>query len=342
MKLKFAFSGSGYIADIHATALQHFQDEVEIVAVADPFSDPREKFSKKFNIPNQFNNLEDLLKSQEVDAILICTPNYLHVPQSLLALNAGVHVLVEKPMAMNTQEACDLLNKSKSSNALLMVGHCWRFDEEVRWLKNQIDKDLLGNIIRTKSYGVHINWGPSGWFQQKKYAGGGALVDMGIHALDTTRYLIGDPLPVSVYAKLGTYYKDFDVDDTGVLLVTWDNGVFSYIETGWWQPHMDGPEASTQVYGVKGFGSVFPTFMELPDPITQRITKVDPGFSYPRQEHCSIHMYIEQLRYFITCIREKVTPVPGAKEGFVNMVVLECAYQSALTDKVIPIELKNL
>lgn len=342
MSLKFAFCGSGYIANIHATALQQFKEEVEIIAVVDPFPDLREKFAKKFNIPKQLSNLEALLGEGDVDALIICTPNYLHVPQSLAALNAGVHVMVEKPMAMNADEAYDLLLHGKTSASHLMVAHCWRFDEEVQWLKSQIEKGLLGKIIRTKSYGVHVNWGPSGWFQQKKFAGGGALVDMGIHAIDTTRFLVGDPLPISVYARLGTYYGMFDVDDTGILIVNWDNGVSSYIETGWWQPHMDGPESSTQVYGTTGFGTVFPTCLELPDPISQRITRIDPGYKHPREEHCSMKMYITQMRYFINCIRQGKTPIPGAKEGWINMRILDCAYQSATTGQVVNLEWRDI
>ena len=69
---------------------------------------------------------------------------------------------------------------------------------------------------------------------------------MGIHAVDTVRFLLGDPLPASVYAQIGTYYGDFDVDDTGVIIVNWDDGTSSYIDSGWWQPQSDGPEASTR------------------------------------------------------------------------------------------------
>ena len=92
------------------------------------------------------------------------------------------------------------------------------------------------------------------------------MADMGIHALDTARFLLGDPQPVSVYARIGTYYQDFDVDDTGVIMVNWDNGAVSYIESGWWQPHSDGAEAATQLYGRQGFAQLFPTLLELPIP----------------------------------------------------------------------------
>src|SRR5258706_267015 len=193
------------------------------------------------------------------------------------------------------------------------------------------------NIIRTKSYGVHTHWGPGGWFTQKEFAGGGAMADMGIHALDTARFLLGDPGPVSVYAKIGTYYKNFDVDDTGVMIVEWDNGATSYIESGWWQPHADGPEAATQLYGIQGFGQLFPTKLELPNEKEGKIDMIESGFQFPRTEHCPQSLYDEQLKYFIQCIEKRETPVPAGLQGLVNMRVVDAAYESSRTGKVVKI-----
>jgi predicted dehydrogenase len=332
--MKIAFAGAGYIINIHAKAAKA-QKDVELAAVVEKFADKAEALAKKFKIKNQYETVEQLLKSDNVDALVIGTPNFLHAPQAIAALKAGVHVLVEKPMAMNAREAEKMMNASAQSGATLMVAHCWRFDEDVNWLKAQSKK--LGKIIRTKGYGVHSNWGPGGWFTQKVLAGGGALADMGIHALDTARYLLGDPKPVSVHAKIGTFYKDFDVDDTGVILVEWDNGATSYIESGWWQPHMDGPEAATQLYGTRGFGQLFPTLLELPNAEAQRVDTVKSGFKFPRREHCPQSMYDSQMAYFITCIREKKSPVPGGLEGLTNMKVVEAAYESSRTGKVVNI-----
>jgi len=333
--MKVAFAGAGYIINIHARAAQ-VQQGVELVAVVEKFSDKAAVLAEKFGIPNQFETVEQLLKWGNVDALVIGTPNFLHAPQAIAALEAGVHVLVEKPMAMNVREAEKMLEVSAKSGATLMVAHCWRFDEDVNWLKKQTPK--LGKIIRTKGYGVHVHWGPGGWFTQKELAGGGALADMGIHALDTARFLLGDPQPVSVYAKIGAYYKDFDVDDTGIIIVHWDNGTTSYIESGWWQPHSDGPEAATQLYGTQGFGQLFPTKLELPNLEEEKLDVIDAGFEFPRAEHCPQNMYDAQMVYFLACICENQTPVPGGLVGLVNMKVVEAAYQSNKTDKVVKIQ----
>jgi predicted dehydrogenase len=305
--MKIAFAGTGYINKIHAQAAQNLG--LELVAVVNHKADSIIEFGKR---------------------------NYLHAPQTIAALKAGVPVMVEKPMAMNAQEAEQMCEAAEKSGTLLMVAHCWRFEPDVLWLKEHSAK--LGKIIRTKGYGVHTHWGPSGWFTQKELAGGGALADMGIHALDTARFLLGDPLPVSVYAKIGTYYKDLDVDDTGIILIEWDSGATSYIESGWWQPHADGPEAATQLYGTQGFGQLFPTKLELANIQEQTIDVIDSGFAFPREEHCPQSLYDSQLKYFVECIETNQTPVPGGTEGWINMKVVDAAYESSRIGKVVEIK----
>ena len=326
MTIRLAFTGAGYIASIHAQAARN-QPDVELVAVVEKFTDRSKAFAEKFGVRCCYTSVEQLLAGGGVDALVIGTPNFLHALQTLAALEQGVHVLVEKPMAMNAGEAEQMLAASRKSGALLMVAHCWRFDEDVLWLKKQSAR--LGQIIRTKGYGVHVNWGPAGWFTQKHLAGGGALADMGIHALDTARFLLGDPQPVSVYANIGTHYKDFDVDDTGLILVNWQGGAVSYIKSGWWQPYADGPEACTQLYGVKGFGQVFPTFIQ-----DNRGNRKEAGTPYPRKEHSPQSMYDAQMAYFLKCVRTGATPVPGGVEGLVNMKIVDAAYKSARSGKV--------
>jgi predicted dehydrogenase len=333
MTLKFAISGAGYIAAIHALAIQNCGARVE--AVVEKFSDKAAAFASRFGIHKQYTVLEELLKDGGVDALVICTPNFMHAPQALAALRSGIPVLVEKPMAMDAAEAAQMLSASQKFATALMVAHCWRFDQDVLWLKAQMPR--IGPVLRTKGYGVHTHWGPAGWFTQKELAGGGALADMGIHALDTARFLLGDPQPVSVYARIGTYYKDFDVDDTGVILVNWDNGAVSYIESGWWQPHSDGAEAATQLYGRQGFAQLFPTLLELPGPEKKRVETVKSGFEFPRKEHCPQRMYDAQMAHFIEAINGKTVPSPGGEEGLVNMKVVDAAYLSARTGEVVPV-----
>lgn len=331
--MKIAIAGAGYIAAFHARAIKN--NGGEVAAVIEKYADKRAEFARRFRIKQLYETVEQALEGTQFDGLVIGTPNFLHAPQALVALNTGLAVMVEKPMGMDSAECCKMTEASQKSGAPLMVGHCWRFDQDVLWLKEQAPK--LGKLIRTKGYGVHTNWGPGGWFTQKQLAGGGALVDMGIHAVDTARFLLGDPQPVSVYAKIGTYYKDFDVDDTGVMIVNWDNGATSYIESGWWQPHSDGPEAATQLYGESGFGQLFPTLMKIPNQQTGQIELTKSGYKFPRKEHCPQSMYDAQMNYFMRCVEMRTTPVPGWQEGLVNMKVVDAAYHSTSSGKVVEI-----
>ncbi len=332
--MKIAIAGAGFIANYHAKAIEN--NGGEVAAVVEKYSDKAEAFAKKYRIKKQYSTVEQLIQAGGVEALIIATPNFLHAPQAIAALNAGMHVLVEKPMSMDGHEAEEMVQASIKSGMKLMVGHCWRFDEDVNWLKARTAR--LGKIIRTKSYGVHTHWGPSGWFTQKQLAGGGAMADMGIHALDTTRYLLGDPQPISVFAKIGTYYQDFDVDDTATVMIEWDNGVSSYIESGWWQPHADGPEAATQLYGTQGFGQLFPTLLELSNSTQQKVELISSGLVVPRQDHCPQSMYDTQMAHFFSCLREHKTPSPGGYEGLINMKIIDAAYLSSKTGKVLEIK----
>jgi len=334
MTLKIALTGTGSIAKVHAQAIQNTPD-TEIVAVVNHRPESMRAFAAEFGIERQYPDVGAMLEDGDVDALIVGTPNYLHAPQTIAALEAGVHVMVEKPMAMDAAEAKEMLDTSRRCGVLLMVAHCWRFDPEVLWLRKQVEAGKLERIVRTKGYGVHVHWGPSGWFTQKIYAGGGAMADMGIHALDTARFLLGDPQPVSVYACIDTVYKDFDVDDTGVILVNWEGGAMSTIESGWWQPHADGVEAATQLYGTGGFGQIFPTYLELLDAEREAVERVDAGFPAVRDPHCPQSMYDDQMAYFVECIQSGRTPSPGGLEGWINMRVVDAAYESARTGKVV-------
>ena len=158
---------------------------------------------------------------------------------------------------------------------------------------------------------------------------------MGIHAIDTARYLLGDPRPISVYARISTEYGDYAVDDSGTIWINWDNGASSIVESGWWWPHADGPEASTQVYGAEGFGQIFPTRLELPDRAAGRVEAVDSGYPHPRDPHCPQIMYDRQMAHFVDCIRENAAPSPDANDGLVNMRIVDAALESSRSGDVI-------
>jgi predicted dehydrogenase len=247
-----------------------------------------------------------------VDAAVIATPNALHAEQAIAFLEAAKHVLVEKPMARTLAEAETMVKAARASGAALMVGHCWRFHRDVRALRARVEAGELGEIVKTRSYGAHARWGPSGWFTDPDLAGGGALLDMGVHAIDTTRDLLGDPEPLRVCAAVGTRYGSYAVDDDAVLLVIWSNGTSSLVEAGWWLPHAAGLEADTELYGTGGYARVW-------------------GFTEPPAgyEHCTQPMYSAQLAEFVEAVAAGRQPRPSGEDGQIVMEVVEQAYASA-------------
>ena len=122
-----------------------------------------------------------------------------------------------------------------------------------------------------------------------------------------------------------------------MIVVNWDNGATSYIESGWWQPYADGPEASTQLYGLEGMAHLFPTGLVLTGEEPKQLEKVASGYPDVRDPHCAQSMYDNQLVYFVDCIDKGTRPVPGGNEGLINMQIVDSAYQSSQSGQVVQI-----
>jgi predicted dehydrogenase len=309
---RVALFGCGWIQDFHARGVLAHGDD--LVAVANHREESAHAFAERYAIPRVTTDWEALAADPEVDAAVVATPNALHAPQAIALLRNGKHVMVEKPMAISVAECDAMIAASRDGGGSLMVAHCWRYRDEVRAMRDRIASGELGDVVRTHSYGVHAGWGPSGWFTDPTLSGGGALVDMGVHAIDTARYLLGDPLHADVCATIGTRYADgrYTVDDDGVLLITWDDGVTSVVESGWWQPHLGGLEADTEVFGTGGYARIWPA-----EP---------PSADY---EHCTQPMYSAQVAEFLDAIDEGRAPRPSGEDGRVVMQIVEEAYRSA-------------
>ncbi len=324
---KIALIGTGFIADYHARGLQAIAG-VEMVAVVSKNIGNAKNFAAKYGIEKAYDTITEVVEDTSIDAVIISTPNKFHAPYAMAFLESGKDVFIEKPMAMNAAECRQIAEMAKKREQLVMVGHMWRFDMDAQYIRETVASGVLGKIFKTKGYGIHENWGPSGWFVNKELAGGGALADMGVHAIDTVRYLLGDPKPTQVYARISTQFGNYEVDDTGILMITWDNGTESIIESGWWHPHKDGPEASTSLFGTKGYANLFPTFLKTPkdDAFETTVPQLPE-----RTEHCDQTIYTRQMEHFVDCIKTRQNPVPGIVEGQVVLTIVDAAYRSAKT-----------
>lgn len=310
---RVALIGCGWIQHFHARGVSAHPNG-QLVALANHRLETATKFAQEHSIPKVTTDWQSLTSDPDIDAAIVSTPNSLHAPQAIAFLQAGKHVLVEKPMATTVEEADAMIEASRGSGAHLMVAHCWRFRDEVIAVRDRIASGELGRVVKTRGYGVHAGWGPSGWFTDADLAGGGALLDMGVHAIDTARFLLGDPALRRVCATVGNRYAKgrYKVDDDGILLISWSDGTNSIVESGWWQPHMGGLEADTEVYGSAGYTRIWPA--------------VDPGEDY---EHCTQPMYTAQVREFLDSIAQGRQPSPSGEDGRVVMDVVARAYASA-------------
>ncbi len=308
--MKVALFGCGWIQDFHARAVAECGHEVAVVA--NHREETARAFAARHGIGAITTDWAAVAADPSIDAVVIGTPNALHAPHAIAALEAGTHVLVEKPMAVTVAECDAMIAAAERSGASLMVAHCWRFHPAVRAMRERIVAGELGEIVKTRGYGVHAGDGPSGWFVDPALAGGGALPDMGVHAIDTARFLLGDPSPARVCAAIGTRYGDYDVDDDGILLISWTQGTNSVVESGWWQPHKEGLEAETEVYGTGGYARIFP--------------REEPSEDY---EHCTQPMYTTQMREFLGAIEAGRQPRPDGVDGRAVIEIVEAAYASA-------------
>jgi predicted dehydrogenase len=309
--VRVALIGSGWIQDFHVRGVLAYPG-AELVVVANHREESAHALAERHGISEVTTDWGSLTGRDDLDAVVVATPNALHAEQSIAFLEVGKHVLVEKPMAVSVAECDAMIDAAAHGGASLMVAHCWRFRSEVIAMRERIASGELGEVVKTRGYGVHEAWGPAGWFVDPELAGGGALVDMGVHAIDTARFVLGGPLPERVCAAVRTRYGTYDVDDDAILLVGWSNGTNSVIESGWWHSHKEGMEADTEVYGTKGYARIFP--------------REEPSEDY---DHTSQPMYTEQMREFLGAIEEGRAPRPSGEDGRIVMQVVERAYTSA-------------
>lgn len=247
-KLGIGIIGSGGIAqNAHMPGYAAVPELCEIVAVADANPETAQKAAEKFNVKNVFDDYKKLLEMDEIDAVSVCTPNYLHLEPTLLAFQAGKHVLCEKPIAMNGDEARQMVDAGRAAGKKFQVGYNNRFAPGSQMLKRYIEAGELGDIYYARAQALRRR-GIPGWgvFIDKSKQGGGPLIDIGVHILDLTLWLMGHPKPVAAsgvtYAKFGKRddivgfmgqwdYKNFTVEDFASALIRFDNGATVVLES---------------------------------------------------------------------------------------------------------------
>ena len=248
-KLRIGIIGTGGIAHAHASAYKKLKN-VEIVAGADIVPGKAAAFMQEFDLPNAkcFTSAEEMIKAVELDAVSVCTYNSTHSECATAALNAGLHVLLEKPMSITLDQTITMLKAEKKSGKILTVGFQPRYDVNTRKVKEIVSSGALGDVYYVQTGGGRRRGIPGGTFINKEKAGVGALADIGCYALDFALNTIGYPKPLTVsavaYNHFGTnpkYFgdaKNFQVDDFSAAFIRLEGGITLDFRMSW-AMHMD-------------------------------------------------------------------------------------------------------
>ncbi|WP_283138895.1 Gfo/Idh/MocA family protein [Rhizohabitans arisaemae] len=325
---RLAIAGTGYIADYHARAVATAGGE--LVAAVNHRAQSLDALGERYGFRRRYLDLDHLIADGEVDALIVATPNALHAEQTVRALEAGLPVLLEKPMAMTVAES-RAIAAAERPDAKVMLAHCLRFDPQVRWIRDLVRDGTLGRPVHTTAHAIHAGFGPEGWFADPALAGGGAMMDLAVHAIDLSRFLLGDPQPVSVTARCGTHYRDLPVDDTAILMIVWDNGVTSGVEAGWWHPHAPGPTGSIRVSGTDAYAQTFPGMLVRPEAEPERVAAFPAELTEPALQH----RYDEQMRAFLETVAGQDEPAPDSADGITSMEIIEAAYASSASGETV-------
>lgn len=344
-KLKIAIIGLGEISEHHIQGYLNNKN-TEIYAFCDMNAELLIKKGEKYGISRLYTDLATMFKElPEIDAVSVCTCNCAHASCSMMALNAGKDVLCEKPMAMNATEAKAMLETAKKNNKKLMVGFVRRFGNDTAVVKDFIQNGSLGDIYYAKATYLRRNGNPGGWFGDKKRSGGGPLIDLGVHIIDLTRYLMGNPKPISVYGvtfnKLGnrkglkddliSYVSEkktdndiCDVEDFAVAFIRYDNGAVLSVETSF-SLNIKSNVGVIELFGTNGGVKLAPEF-ELFTQINGYLADVklnmDTRLSFNG-------LFQKEIDYFVDALLTDKDLTEIAEDGVILMEIIDAIYKSA-------------
>ena len=350
-KLRIGLIGAGGIARaVHITGYSRM-DNVEVVAICDIKLEKARAMAEEYNVPRVFENYKDLLALEDIDAVDICTPNYLHPIIAVEALERGLHVFCEKPDAMTSADVERMKEAAERNGKVLMVMRNNRYMPVSSYLKKYIEAGKMGEI-----YAARCGWqrrrgipGKGGWFTTKEQSGGGPLIDLGVHMIDLTMWLMGNPRPVAVSGCTYCKFADndvsdsvnsdfgeknsegtFDVEDLAMGFIRFENGACLQIEFSW-ASNIDEEQRFFELRGTKS-GAIWNSTKGKLGIYTEELgSTVDFIPNIDNEKGIQIHE--ANLRHFADVVLNGAEPMFVPQQG-VNMVkILEAIYKSAQTGR---------
>lgn len=339
MKLRYACIGIGGIAGKKHLKQYAMVESIEMVAVCDVDSEKAKQAASKFGIAKVYSDYQELFRQERLDLASICTPNNLHATMVKAALEAGIHVHCEKPLALNPKEIEAIIEAKNCTEKKVLVGLNKRFTPETEYIKRCIDADFLGEI-----YHSQCGWrrragipGRGSWFTDKQKSGGGALIDLGVHMMDLTMYLMDYPIPIAVdgsaYQKFNeSHTRDrngyngskegvFDVEDMAVGHVRLDNGCTLSYEFSW-ASNIKKESFYYELKGTKGGVTFIDNQLEIYTELNGVCVDVIPRLN---ERVASIG----ECEHFVECIVHDLEPRATAEQAYELSKIIDGAYTSS-------------
>lgn len=345
-KIKVAVVGTGTISNMHIVSYQN-NPNVELYAFCDLDEAKLKMMGEKYGVSRLYTDEETMLKElPEIDAVSICVWNSNHMPCTVMALNYGKNVLCEKPMATSAEEARTMKAAADKAGKLLMIGFVRRYGNDTAIFKDFQDQDYFGEIYWAKAQYIRRNGNPGGWFGEKAKSGGGPLIDLGVHVIDLTRYMVGNPKPVSVYGA--TFQKLFDrrnlktpkgyvssshtdhdicdVEDAATALIRYDNGTVVQVEVSF-SLNVEKDSGVIELFGTKGGAKI--------DPELKLISEAN-GYMTDTTLKARTAMNMEvifqnEINHFVDCVMNGTQCKSPAEDGITLMQILDAIFESART-----------
>ncbi len=314
----------------------------EVVAVADLDEDRLATVQTELEIPTTYTDAEEMFAKEDLDVVSVVTPNKFHAPLTIAALEAGAHVLCDKPMAMTLAEAQAMKDTADRVGKTLGINFSYRFSAMSYALKQQVDAGIIGDIYfgRTVWHRRRGLPGFGGWFGQKDLSGGGPLIDLGVHRIDLALWLMGHPTPVSVSGSAynviakrlaAEQKKTYTCEDLAAGIVKFDNGATLIVEASWALNNNENEQMITSLYGDKG-GLVQKNRNGTYD-FTAEIYTEEGGNLYTKVLDKAVVNPPSAYHDFVNSIIEGREPVAKAADGIKVQKILNGLYDSAATGK---------
>ena len=332
MTVGWGIIGMGDIADrVTAPAMADAKSN-RLVAVMRRDLDRAKELADKHGASRAYATVEEVLGDDEVDAVYVATPVHAHAEQTIQAAEHGKHVLCEKPMAMNVEEAEQMVEACEANGVKLMVCYYQRFNRRHQKIKELLTAGEIGQVTAARvTFSGFAPDNPESWRQKPELSGGGNLMDCGSHCVDLLRYLVGEVTRVS--ALVSTIAFDYAVDDTATMLLEMDGGAHAVVSSHWSTLIPDQQESSVlALYGTRG------TIVSTPlrDKFSRGSLKLLTG-TEQTEYHFEESTHAQLLDAFAASIeRDEPVPITG-QDGVAVSRVIAAAYQSSREGKAITI-----